>query len=247
MPKHVAIVAYGPSMHHYVDVTKALGGRHAFSDETWAVNAVASVIQCDRAFHMDDVLIQERRVEQHPDSNIARMLEWLKTAPGPIYTSRADARYPGLVDYPLEMVLNKTGGFPYFNSTPAYAVALALAEGVERVSLFGLDYTYRNAHDAEKGRACIEFWLGRAFALGVKVHVPASSSLLDSLPGMNRLYGYGRFGSRDVKVTPRRSGKSVKVSFAPRPDLPTAEEIEAEYDHSRHPSPLVSGVTQPKD
>jgi hypothetical protein len=29
------------------------------------------------------------------------------------------------------------------------------------------------------------------------------------------------------------------VSFAPRPSLPSAEEIENRYDHSAHPNPLM--------
>jgi len=246
MPRHVSIVAYGPSMHTYVDVAKAIGSRTAYCDEVWAINSVAGVIHCDRAFHMDDVRIQEIRAAARPDSNIAHMLAWLKRAPGPIYTSRAHPDYPGLVDFPLADVLNKTGGMPYFNSTPAYAVALALAEGFETISLFGLDYTYANAHDAEKGRACIEFWLGRAFALGVRVHVPNTSSLLDRISSHKRLYGYGEFGSLDVEITPGEDGK-LAVRFDERASLPTADEIEAEYDHSRHPSPQVSGVTQQKE
>jgi hypothetical protein len=245
MPKSVAIVAFGPSMHKFVEIAKAIGGRHVLADEVWGINAIASVLNCDRAFHMDDVRIQEIRAEAQPDSNIAHMLTWLKTAKGPIYTSRAHPGYPGLVDFPLADVLNATGGMPYFNSTPAYALALAIAEGFEEINLFGLDYTYANAHDAEKGRACIEFWVGRAMALGAHVVVPDTSSLLDSCVGGHSLYGYGRFGSLDVSLE-LVDGK-VAVAFAERPALPTAEEIEREYDHARHPSPLASGVTQPKD
>lgn len=242
MPKHVAIVAYGPSMHKYVDLAKAIGGRHVYCDEVWAINAVASVIRCDRAFHMDDVRIQEVRAEAQPDSSIAAMLGWLKTAECPVYTSRAHPDYPALIDYPLAEVLNATSGMPYFNSTPAYAVALAIAEGFDKISLFGLDYTYPNAHDAEKGRACIEFWCGYARHLGVAVVVPSASSLLDACQSNKRLYGYGQFGSLDVEIAPPGDDGKIVVKLIPRETLPTAEEIEAEYDHSAHPSPLVSGA-----
>lgn len=246
--KHVAILAYGPSLHQYVDLAKALGSRRAFADEVWGINAVASVLDCDRAFHMDDVRIQEIRAEAAPDSNVANMLAWLKTAKGPIYTSREHEDYPGLVAYPLERVLNATGGgVRYFNSTPAYAIALAIAEGIEAISLFGLDYTYANAHDAEKGRACVEFWLGVAYARGVDIRVSSVSSLMDSCePDEVMLYGYGRFGSLTPKFEQRADG-SLAVDLVENAELPSADEIEAAYDHSRHPSPLVSGVTQPKE
>lgn len=245
---HVAIVAYGPSMHQYVALAKALGGRHAFCDEVWGINAVASVINCDRAFHMDDIRIQEIRAAALPDSNIAHMVKWLKTAPGPIYTSRAHPEYPGLVDFPLEDVLNKVGGIAYLNSTPAYALALAEAEGVERLSLFGLDYTYANKLHAEKGRGCVEYWIGRAIARGVKVSIADSSTLLDTAFQLQgpALYGYGRFGSLDVAID-RGDGGKIAVRLTERPDLPTAEEIEAEYDHTAPTPPPAGGVTQQEE
>lgn len=241
--KRVAIIAYGPSMHAYVNLAKALGGRHMLVDEVWGINAVASVIRCDRAFHMDDVRIQQVRVDAQPDSNIKAMLDWLKTADVPVYTSRLHPDFACLVEYPLADVLNRVGGLPYFNSTPAYAVALAIAEGFSEISLFGLDYAYANSHHAEKGRACIEFWCGQAMARGIDVIIPNTSSLLDACLAQS-LYGYGRFGSRDVALKLVKG--RVRARFTERPDLPTADEIEREYDHSRHPSPLVSGVTQPK-
>jgi hypothetical protein len=43
-------------------------------------------------------------------------------------------------------------GIAYFNNTAAYAVAYAVHIGVKKITLFGCDYTYPNAHDAEKGR-----------------------------------------------------------------------------------------------
>lgn len=232
-------------MHAYVNLTKALGGRHVLADEVWGINAVASVIRCDRAFHMDDVRIQRVRAEAQPESNIARMLEWLATAEMPIYTSRAHPDFPALVDYPLEAVLNAVCGLPYFNSTPAYAVALAIAEGFTEISLFGMDYTYANSNDAEKGRACVEFWCAQAMARKIDVIIPNTSSLLDACLGQS-LYGYGPFGSLDVALALAEDG-GVSVAFTQRPGLPSAEEIEREYDHSRHPSPLVGGVTQQEE
>ena len=139
-PEHVVILGLGPSLESYVDIAKRLGGRHVFCDEVWGINAVGGVIQCDRIFHMDDVKIQEIRSEAKPESNIARMLEWMRKHPGPIYTSRADERYPGLVAYPLEDVINSCG-WAYFNSTAAYAVAYAVHIGVKKISLFGADFS----------------------------------------------------------------------------------------------------------
>ncbi|MDR3512636.1 MAG: hypothetical protein P4L73_13455 [Caulobacteraceae bacterium] len=236
VPEHVAIVGLGPSLETYVDLTRRLGGRRRLADETWGINALGDVIVCDRVFHMDDVRIQEVRAQARPESNIAVMLAWMKSHPGPIYTSRPHPDYPGLVEFPLQDVIN-TCRDAYFNSTAAYAVAFAIHIGVKKISLFGCDYTYPNAHHAEKGKACVEFWLGFAMAIGIEVCVAEASSLLDMVEG-RPLYGYGAMGTRDVAIAAGADG-AMTVSFTERQALPTADEIERAYDHSRHPSALV--------
>lgn len=234
VPAHVVILGLGPSLESYVDISKRLGNRHRFADEVWAINAVGSIVQCDRVFHMDDVRIQEIRSVARPRSNIAAMLEWIKAHPGPVYTSRAHADYPGLVEFPFEDVINSTG-HAYLNNTAAYAVAYAIHIGVKKISVFGCDYTYPNAHDAEKGRGCMEFWLGYAAAKGVQLSIPRVSSLMDAMvPEGRRYYGYDT-----VHVKFRRGRAHTRVAFEPREKLPTAEEIEDLYDHDRHPNDLV--------
>jgi len=241
VPEHVSIVGLGPSCAVFFDLTRRLGGASAYCNEVWGINALGDVLRCDRIFHMDDLLVQEARAAARPDGNIAAMVRWLKTHPGPIYTSRLRPGYPGLVEFPLEDVLNArhdgNGGAPYFNSTAAYAVAYAVHIGVKRISLFGLDYTLPNAHSAEQGRACVEFWLGIAAARGIEISVPQQTSLLDACaPERERLYGYD---CADVHLTDRSDG-GVTVTFTDRP-VPTAEEIEARYDHTKHPNRLIGG------
>lgn len=235
VPNHVAILGMGPSLDAYVDVAKRLGARRKLADEVWGINAVADIITCDRVFHMDDVRIQEIRAAARPESNIANMLGWLKAHPGPIYTSIPHPDYPGTVAFPLEEVINSCG-FAYFNSTAAYAVAFAVHIGVKQISCFGFDFTYPGAHDAEKGRACVEFHLGIAKARGIQIGLPETSSLMDACASLrDRVYGYDAvdlsfFGGGDEPIT---------IGMTPVPVMPTAEEIEARYDHSRHPNPLV--------
>jgi len=239
VPDHVAIVGLGPSCREFFELTRRLGGISDYCDEVWGLNAMGDVLRCDRIFHMDDLRIQEARAEARPDSNIAAMVKWLKYHPGPIYTSVVREGYPGLVAFPLQDVLNgrydTNGGAPYFNSTAAYAIAYAVHIGVKHISLFGLDYTLPNAHNAEKGRACCEFWLGIAAARGIELSVPDTTSLLDGCEGDEaRLYGYDC-----VEVTLRSADGGVQVLFKDRDAIPSAEEIERRYDHSKHPSPLM--------
>lgn len=238
-PEHVSIVGLGPSCATFFELTRRLGGVSAWCDEVWGINAIGDVLKCDRIFHMDDVRVQEIRAAAKPDGNIAAMLKWLKTAPGPVYTSIVRDGYPGLVAFPLEDVLNRkhdsNGGAPYFNSTAAYAVAYAVHIGVKRISLFGLDYTLPNAHHAEKGRACVEFWLGIAAARGIEITVPETSSLLDGCEDpRSRLYGYDCV---NVRLEDHEEG--VRVKFEAREDVPSAEDVERAYDHSQHPNKLM--------
>lgn len=233
-PKHVVILGMGPSLEAYVDLVKRLGSRRKFADAVWAINALGDIVQCDAIFHMDDVAVQQIRAAARPESNIAAMVEWMRVHPGPIYTSTVRDGFPGLVAFPLEDVINKLG-YCYFNNTAAYAMAYAIYVGAEKISLFGCDYTYPNAHDAEKGRACLEFWLGYAAARGIKLAVASRSSLMDAVePEDRRTYGYD---GAHVSIEQQPDG-TARVVFTPR-DLPTAAEIEARYDHAAHPNPLV--------
>jgi len=226
--KHVAILGLGPSLDQYTDIVRRQGGRHKFCDEVWAINALGDVFACDLVFHMDDIRIQMIRAEALPESNIAAMVKWIKTSPVPVVTSRAHEDFPALVEFPLEDVLNNLG-HDYFNNTGAYAVAFAIHTGATQISLFGMDYTYPNVHDAEKGRACVEFWLGQAHARGIDINLPKQTTLMDSMyPQAARLYGYDTV---DVGLDVQEDGL-VKVSFSPREKLPTAQEIEKNYNHS---------------
>lgn len=234
-PESVSILGLGPSINQYVELTKRLGGRRKLTDQVWSINALGDVFASDVVFHMDDVRIQQIRADARPESNIAALLAWLKTYKGRVITSRAHPDYPVLEAFPLEEVVNELGGNIYFNSTAAYAVAYAIWLGVKKIYLFGMDFTYPNAHDAEKGRACVEFWVGYAMARGVKVSMPQTSSLLDACYStQDRFYGYDCV---DVRFS--TTGGKTTFAFVEKTTLPTADEIEHRYDHSRHPNALV--------
>jgi hypothetical protein len=225
---HIAILGLGPSIDQYLEITKRLGGRVRLFDQVWSINALGNVFHSDLIFHMDDVRIQQIRAEALPHSNIAVMLDWLKHSDVPIMTSRAHPDYPALVEFPLEECLNILG-HDYFNSTAAYAIAFAIMQGATKISVFGMDFTYPNSHDAEKGRACVEFWLGQAHARGIEICLPKTTTLMDSCyPKASRLYGYDCV---DVDYIQQEDG-TLKLKFTDKVELPTAEQIEKNYDHS---------------
>ena len=211
-PASVAIVAMGASHHDFIHGAAVAGGYHAAADEVWAINAMAGVIRHDRAFIMDPPRHILDPARQAATPAFLQYAEWLQRHPGPVYSTETDPRCPGVVDYPLEEILN-AHGFVYMNTTVAYAIAYASWIEVPQIKLFGCDFSYPDAHIAESGRACAEFWMAVAIAKGLRVQVCASSTLFDScVPFDQRLYAYGRAGRRPV-VTPGEDGRRFRVEW----------------------------------
>lgn len=132
--------------------------------------------------------------------------------------------YPGLVSYPLGDVLVSTGAI-YLNNTVALALAFAMHIGVEKVVIFGADYTYPDAHISEKGRACLENLIGMCSRSGIQVMVPPESTLMDaSAPDEERFYGYDAW----VMSVDREEGGPLHLTKKPKA-IPTAEEMEERY------------------
>lgn len=246
---HVAILAMGPSADAYARHAAMAGGRYSEFDETWTCNAFGSIFHADRLFHMDDVRIQQIRAEGG-NIQVANMLKWMKSYPGIIYSSRAHPDYPSIVEFPLEDVINSTGGLPYFNSTPAYMVGLAMHLKVKKMTLYGLDYAFNDKYRAERGRSCIEYWLGRAVERGIEIGLSPTAWLFDQ-NRHDKLYGYD---TRRVSAAKQSDGK-YKLTFTEVETLPTAEAIEAAYSTECGPtkekangkcsvSPLQNGSDQ---
>lgn len=232
-PRRVAIVALGPSNLRYIQQASNLGSR-AHYDEVWTVNSYADVIKSDRLFHMDDFLVQERRAEKNP--RIAAMLEAIKRYSGPVYTCRPLPRYPTSIEYPLGPVI---AAFQqcYFNNTVPYMAAYAGYIGVEEITFFGCDYSWPNRVSAEKGRACLEYWIGQLNARGVRTQICQESTLMDAQEYRNHVYPiYGYCDAHTVQLIPMDDHR-IKMIITPKEELPTAEEMEAKYDHGQDDTP----------
>jgi hypothetical protein len=232
--KRVAIVGCGPSAVNYMPMADAYGDRSKRYNEVWCINSMGSVLACDRIFHMDDLKVQELRAKADPEGKIGPMLEFFKRTKLPVITSRAYPDYPTSQAFALDDVVSKFGVF-HFTSTPAYAVAQAVFEEFDEMSLYGMDYTWDNCNLAEEGRACIEFWLGFAIARGCIPTIAAGSTLMSTNhPVQRRLYGYD---SQDLLQIAAKDGR-IQFAWQDKEVLPTAEEMEARYDKTK----LLDGV-----
>jgi hypothetical protein len=205
--KRIAIVAMGKSHSSFI-----MAKTHSMPiDEVWAINAMAGVILHDRVFMMDPA---SRFLDgEDAGSQTGIMRSVLASHPGPIYTCELDNRCPGLVEYPLDEVIDSLQ-CGYFNNTVAFAIGFAIAAKVSEIHLYGIDFSYKKTvHFAEAGRACCEFLLSKAIERGIKVGVAQESSLLDSNePAKSKLYGYHRLA--DPVVVGIENGKFVAKRYS---------------------------------
>lgn len=179
--KRVVIIANGGSLFEYIQLQQQNELPSVIDGEVWAINTTGTFIRCDRVIHMDSL---EKYKEVWGEAKY-RQFATLKV---PVYTSEVSEDIPTSVEYPLHQVVQELG-LPYFNTTVAYAVGLAIYEKFDEIALFGCDFTYANHHIAESGRACVEFWLRYAIDRGIRV-VGALTSTLFDMDSKQQLYGY---------------------------------------------------------
>lgn len=147
--------------------------------EIWGLNSLARMLpRYDRWFEM-----HTRAAFEADPPPFFDYLGWLRTAPVPVYMIERQPDMPSSVRYPLEAIV-KTFGIDYFTSSPSFMVALAMFEGFEEIAVYGIDLIVGREWAYEK--PCMEYWLGRAHAMGVLVRIPESSALLRS----THRYGY---------------------------------------------------------
>ena len=213
----VAIVGLGGS---YSDYIAARVASQEF-DEVWGINCIGGIIHVDKTFMMDPVSRFLDTENAGTQTGVAR--QFLKTNKKPIITCQLDKRVKHLELYPLkEIALNL--GYCYFNNTVAYAVAYAIWKKVKQISLYGIDYTYKNVSMAESGRACVEFWCAIAATKGIKLEVAHRSSLLDTnVPDNEKLYGYHRLDDPLVQ-TVQNGGLLITKQSEIKPPEPVDNE-----------------------
>ena len=206
--KKVAIVAMGKSHDQYI-----YSQLFSYSvDEVWAINAMSGIIFHDRVFMMDPASRFLDTDDAGSQTGIMKSI-LLGEHEVPIYTCELDERCKGLVEYPLEEVINSIKS-TYLNNTAAYAVAFAYAANVSELYLYGLDYSYTNfSHFAESGRACTEHLLAKCSNKGMKVVISGTSSLLDNnVSEEKKLYGYHRL--KDPTVMKNEEGIFKKYKYS---------------------------------
>lgn len=188
--------------------------------EIWTINYMGAQIRCDRIVHVDPV----HAYLGHPP--VRDMCEFSLKDNIPLYTSHPHPKYPNQVIYPFDRVSAALGGITYFNTSVAYAIALAMADGFNEIGLFGCDFSYPDVHMAESGRANCEFLMGIGTQRGIRFAVAQSSTLMDMYC---RQQPYGWFA--DPNLPPNNGGR-----------LMTAGEVFQHVHAHRNPRKLMEYV-----
>lgn len=185
----IAIVGLGGSFSEFV-LARINSQRF---DEVWGINSIGAIFHVDRTFMMDPAsrFLDDIKAGTQTGVGQEHLLETVKK--GPIYSCTLDDRVPEIELFPLEPLVSDLK-FCYFNNTVAYAVAFAVWKKVKKISLYGIDFSYKqNINFAEAGRACVEFWCAIAVTKGIQIEVARTSGLLDTnVPEDEKLYGYHR-------------------------------------------------------
>ncbi len=155
-----------------------------YDNESWEIWTLSNIIM------RDEIPRWTRHFELHPLSQFEKdpaarvYIDWMHRHEGnPIYLQSPE-KYPGIkagVQFPYQPLVDRHG--PYFTSTIAWMIALAIHEEVDEIGLWGVDLMLPEEYQHQ--RPCVEYLLGYADAKGIKKTIPQQSSLMKP----QQLYG----------------------------------------------------------
>lgn len=176
---NIAIVGLSPSTRHLIP----------WDWQVWGLPWDAEhYYRFDRHFEMHDRRLLEKPEALRPDDYWERLATL-----SPVYMQRQHDDLPGSVAYPLDDVQASVfKGFPraqwsvgyqgdWYNSSPAYMLALAIHEGAERIGLYGIDV--RDDSEFAYESPCLEYLIGLAVGRGIEVVIPEGPTALGMFRG----------------------------------------------------------------
>lgn len=136
----------------------------------------------DRLFEMHDRRLLLGQHSKRPADYIYRLREcWV-----PLYMQEKEFDIPASRRYPFESVEKVTGA--YWNSSIAYAMAMAIYEGAEEIGVYGVDMAGDDEYGYQKPN--MEYLVGLARGKGIKVTIPDESPLCKFQPHGIRFFDH---------------------------------------------------------
>lgn len=134
-----------------------------------------------RHFEMHDIRLLSGEHSNRKPGYFDRLKECEK-----LYMQDEYQEVPNAIRYPFDEVEKTTGR--YWNSSIAYALALAIHDGAEQIGIYGVDMKGDDEYGYQKPN--MEYLIGLARGKGIKVHIPASSPLCKFQPDGIRFYAH---------------------------------------------------------
>ena len=102
-------------------------------------------------------------------------VEWLGAQDKPVLVHPEVAQViPNTTPYPTDAI-ERTFNRGYFTNTVSWMIALAIAEGVTEIGLWGVDMALSDEYEAQ--RPSVEYFIGIAEGAGIRVWIPDTSDL----------------------------------------------------------------------
>lgn len=192
----VIILGMGHSLFDWVH--ESYGDAPIFAQpgvEVWSVNYSGLLMHCHVCFNMHDL-----EGDDNPEHR--RIFEAYAHMPHvKVVSIKSYDWLPNSYEYPLQEIMEDPyASVPYFTNSTSYLVAMAIACRAKEIKIYGCDFDYDerflDVNKFERGRANMEFWLGRASAYGCLLTVAQHSTLLAAseikASGRIPFYGYGK-------------------------------------------------------
>jgi len=135
--------------------------------EKWGLPWDSDWVRMDRLFEMHDIRLLNSEHSKRKDGYLNRLRDCEAT----LYMQKD--YFPCATAYPFDEVAKTTGA--YWNSSIAYAMALAIHEEADEIGVYGVDMKGDDEYCYQ--RPNMEYLIGLARGKGIKVHVPDESPL----------------------------------------------------------------------
>ena len=126
---------------------------------------------------------------RHFEMHDQRLLDSEHSKRGPDYAERLKdcEKLYTQENYPFKAVA-ETIGQAYWNSSIAYAMALAIHEGAREIAIYGVDMDGTDEYAYQK--ANMEYLIGVARGRGIQVYIPPQSALCKFAPSGIKFYDH---------------------------------------------------------
>ena len=165
-----------------------------------------------------DILDEKPKIVSGVD-NLGEVVDKINKMDIPLVAPYKYLEIPKSEAFPLEEVEKTFGrGVMYFSNTIAFMICYALLKGAKEIELFGVNQA--GSHEYHEERGSVEFWLGIAIGLGVKVTINGKDSQLlqhKGRWGRNVLYGFNTDYESYLKDRARFGEGMVHRLSAPTP------------------------------